>query len=89
MKKNFLLLFTFLILAALTTGCGNNTSGNLGKDGGALVGNWTGIGNALGKDSHYNCDYLNLSIDQKGQNHSENIVAESCKKCPDNRPSKN
>ena len=66
MKKNFLLLFTFLILAALTTGCGNNTSGNLGKDGGALVGNWNGIGNALGKDSHYNCDYLNLSIDQKG-----------------------
>ena len=66
MKKNFLLLFTFLILAALTTGCGNNTSGNLGKDGGALVGNWTGIGNALGKDSLYNCDYLNLSIDQKG-----------------------
>lgn len=66
MKKNFLLLFTFLLLALVGTGCGNKVSGNLGKDGAALVGTWNGVGNALGRDDSYSCDYLSFSIEKDG-----------------------
>ena len=37
MKKNFLLLFTLLLLALVGTGCGDKVSGSLGKDGAELV----------------------------------------------------
>ena len=68
MKKNFLLLFTTFLLFTLTaTGCSNKVSGNLGKDGIKLVGTWNGVGNALGRDASYNCDYLSFSIDKEGQ----------------------
>ena len=68
MKKNFLLLFTTFLLFTLTaTGCSNRVSGNLGKDGAKLVGTWNGVGNALGRDDSYNCDYLSFSIDKEGQ----------------------
>ena len=66
MKKNFLLLFTLLLLALIGTGCGNKVSGSLGKDGAKLVGTWNGVGNALGKDDSYSCDYLSFSIDKDG-----------------------
>ena len=56
MKKNFLLLFTLLLLALVGTGCGNKVSGSLGKDGAELVGTWNGVGNALGRDDSYSCD---------------------------------
>ena len=58
MKKNFLLLFTLLLLALVGTGCGDKVSGSLGKDGAELVGTWNGVGNALGRDDSYSCDYL-------------------------------
>ena len=68
MKKNFLLLFTTFLLFTLTaTGCSNKVSGNLGKDGIKLVGTWNGVGNALGRDDSYNCDYLSFSIDKEGR----------------------
>ena len=66
MKKNFLLLFTLLLLALVGTGCGNKVSGSLGKDGAKLVGTWNGVGNALGRDDSYSCDYLSFSIDKEG-----------------------
>ena len=66
MKKNFLLLFTLLLLALVGTGCGNKVSGSLGKDGAELVGTWNGVGNALGRDDSYSCDYLSFSIDKEG-----------------------
>lgn len=66
MKKNFLLLFTFLLLVFTSTGCGSTVSGNLGKDGAKLVGTWDGVGNALGRNDSYSCDYLSFSIDKKG-----------------------
>ena len=66
MKKNFLLLFTLLLLVLIGTGCGNKVSGSLGKDGTKLVGTWNGVGNALGKDDSYSCDYLSFSIDKEG-----------------------
>ena len=66
MKKNFLLLFTLLLLALVGTGCGNKVSGSLGKDGAELVGTWNGDGNALGRDDSYSCDYLSFSIDKEG-----------------------
>ena len=66
MKKNFLLLFTLLLLALVGTGCGDKVSGSLGKDGAELVGTWNGVGNALGRDDSYSCDYLSFSIDKEG-----------------------
>lgn len=66
MKKNFLLLFTLLLLVLIGTGCGNKVSGSLGKDGTKLVGTWNGVGNALGRDDSYSCDYLSFSIDKEG-----------------------
>ncbi len=66
MKKNFLLLFTFLLLVFTSTGCGSKVSGNLGKDGAKLVGTWNGVGNALGRNDSYSCDYLSFSIDKEG-----------------------
>ena len=65
MKKNFLLLFTLLLLALAGTGCGDKVSGSLGKDGAELVGTWNGVGNALGRDDSYSCDYLSFSIDKR------------------------
>lgn len=66
MKKNFLLLFTFLLLALVSTGCGNKVSGSLGKNGAVLVGTWNGVGNALGRADSYSCDYLSFSIEKEG-----------------------
>lgn len=66
MKKNFLLLFTFLLLALVGTGCGNKVAGSLGKDSASLVGTWNGVGNALGRDDSYGCDYLSFSIEKDG-----------------------
>ena len=53
MKKNFLLLFTLLLLALVGTGCGNKVSGSLGKDGAELVGTWNGVGNDLGWEDRF------------------------------------
>ena len=46
----------------------------------------TGKNKTKSPESFCSCS---LSVDQKRKDHSENIIAESCKKCPDDRPSKN